>query len=109
MTEESFEYQEPSGKGMTGDLSTEEASTGSVSKNWSKKTADFGGGTSKKDLDRRIVDEMRQNVDPAAMQAIKKEYKRLKKYSKSNLFTIQKLSGKKTIIDELVDEYEQNK
>ena len=23
MTEESFEYQEPSGKGMTGDLSTE--------------------------------------------------------------------------------------
>ena len=26
MTEESFEYQEPSGKGMTGDLSTEETS-----------------------------------------------------------------------------------
>ena len=52
---------------------------------------------------------MRQNVDPRQMQAIKKEYKRLKKYSKSNLFTIQKLSGKKTIIDQLVDEYEQNK
>lgn len=101
--------EEPIGKGGYGDLSDQEASTGSDSKNWTKKTADFSGGKSKKELDQRIVDEMRQNVDPAAMDAIKKEYKRLKKYSKSNLFTIQKLSGKKTIIDELIDEYEQNK
>ena len=41
------------------------------------------------------------------MEAIKKEYKKLKKYSKSNLFTIQKLSGKKTIIDQLIDEYKE--
>ena len=101
--------EEPIGKGGYGDLSDQEASTGSESKNWTKKTADFGGGTSKKELDRRIVDEMRQNVDPAAMEAIKKEYKKLKKYSKSNLFTIQKLSGKKTIIDQLIDEYKENK
>mgnify|MGYP006908293538 FL=1 len=101
--------EEPIGKGGYGDLSDQEASTGSESKNWTKKTADVGGGTSKKELDRRIVNEMRQNVDPAAMEAIKKEYKKLKKYSKSNLFTIQKLSGKKTIIDQLIDEYEQNK
>ena len=101
--------EEPIGKGEYGDLSQQEASTGSRSKNWSKKTAEFGSGTSKKELDRRIVDEMRQNVDPAAMEAIKKEYKKLKKYSKSNLFTIQKLSGKKTIIDQLIDEYKENK
>ena len=101
--------EEPIGKGAYGDLSDQEASTGSDSKNWTKKTADFGKGKSKKELNQRIVDEMRQNIDPDAMEAIKKEYKRLKKYSKSNLFTIQKLSGKKTIIDKLVEEYEQNK
>ena len=50
--------EEPIGKGGYGDLSDKEASTGSDSKNWTKKTADFGGGTSKKELDRRIVDEM---------------------------------------------------
>tara|TARA_A100001201_G_scaffold78081_1_gene70124 strand:- start:110 stop:421 length:312 start_codon:yes stop_codon:yes gene_type:complete len=101
--------EEPIGKGAYGDLSQEEASTGSASESWTKKTADFGGGTSKKDLDQRIVEEMRGQVNPEALNAIKKEYKKLKKYSKSNLFTIQKLSGKKTIIDKLVDEYEQNK
>ena len=58
MTEESFEYQEPSGKGMTGDLSTEETPLVLSVRTGQRKTADFGGGTSKKDLDQRIVDEM---------------------------------------------------
>ena len=37
-----------------------------------------------------------------------KEYKRLKKYKKSNLFTIEKLNGKDTIIDQLTREAEEN-
>ena len=53
--------EEPIGKGEYGDLSEQEGtSTGSRSKNWSKKTAEFGSGTSKKELDQRIVDEMRR-------------------------------------------------
>ena len=35
---------------------------------------------------------------------ILKKYKKLKKYQKSNLFAIQKLSGKTTIIDKLLDD-----
>ncbi|AXN58432.1 hypothetical protein KNU05_gp122 [Synechococcus virus S-PRM1] len=105
MTEEKFEYQEPEGKGMVGDLSQGEASTGSNSKNWSKKTADlsFASGKTKES----IAKELRQEVDEEVLKKVKKEYKRLKKYSKSNLFTIQKLNGQKTIIDELIEEYEQ--
>lgn len=34
-----------------------------------------------------------------------KQYKKLKKYQKSSLYQIEKLSGKKTKIDELIDEY----
>ena len=37
-----------------------------------------------------------------------KEYKRLKKYKKSNLFTIEKLDGKDTIIDQLTREAEED-
>jgi|TARA_R100000081_G_C4660571_1_gene87396 hypothetical protein len=38
------------------------------------------------------------------MTRLLKKYKKLKKYRKSTLHTIQKLSGKKTIIDELEEE-----
>jgi hypothetical protein len=34
-----------------------------------------------------------------------KEYKKLKKYSKSSIYELEKLSGKKTKIEKLVDEY----
>ena len=34
-----------------------------------------------------------------------KQYKKLKKYQKSSLYQIEKLSGKKTKVDELNDEY----
>tara|TARA_B100001287_G_C22309640_1_gene356651 strand:- start:262 stop:450 length:189 start_codon:yes stop_codon:yes gene_type:complete len=37
-----------------------------------------------------------------------KEYKKLKKYQKSSICAIEKLSGKKTKIDRLVDEYGTN-
>ena len=37
-----------------------------------------------------------------------KEYKKLKKYQKSSICAIEKLSGKKTKIDRLVDEYGAN-
>jgi hypothetical protein len=34
-----------------------------------------------------------------------KEYKKLKKYQKSSLFEIEKLSGQETKIDKLINEY----
>ena len=34
-----------------------------------------------------------------------KEYKKLKKYAKSSIYELEKLSGKKTKIEKLVDEY----
>ena len=34
-----------------------------------------------------------------------KQYKKLKKYQKSSLYQIEKLFGKKTKVDELIDEY----
>ena len=34
-----------------------------------------------------------------------KKYKKLKKYQKSSLFEIEKLSGKETQIDRLINEY----
>ena len=40
------------------------------------------------------------------MKKLIKKYKQLKKYQKSNLHTLQKLDGKKTIIDELIEESE---
>jgi len=38
------------------------------------------------------------------MKKLIKKYKQLKKYQKSNLHTLQKLDGKKTVIDELIEE-----
>lgn len=40
------------------------------------------------------------------MKKLIKKYKQLKKYQKSNLHTLQKLDGKKTVIDELIEESE---
>jgi predicted methyltransferase len=42
------------------------------------------------------------------MKKVVKKYKKLKKYTKSNLFQIQKLSGQKTIVDELIEEFKEN-
>ena len=40
------------------------------------------------------------------MKRLMKKYKQLKKYQKSNLHTLQKLDGKKTVIDDLIEESE---
>ena len=59
------------------------------------------------------VTDPRQNldnytVDMQQMKKVVKEYKKLKKYSKSNFFQIQKLSGQETIIDKLTREFNEN-
>ena len=45
------------------------------------------------------------NNNMKVKQKIIKEYKKLKKYQKSSLFELEKLSGQETQIDKLVDEY----
>ena len=48
------------------------------------------------------------NLDLDELGPIKKQYKKLKKYMKSSMYEINKLSGKKTFIDKLVDKYGEN-
>ena len=78
------------------------------------KTADVGGFVGGRDMvDDVEVSDPQQNLDNYTvnmeeMKKVVKKYKKIKKYTKSNLFQIQKLSGQKTIIDELMDEYKQN-
>lgn len=78
------------------------------------KKAAGGGFVGGRDMvDEVEVSDPRQNldnytVDMKEMKKVVKKYKQLKKYSKSNLFQIQKLSGKKTLIDELIEEYKEN-
>ena len=42
------------------------------------------------------------------MKKVVKKYKKLKKYMKSPLYEIQKLSGKQTVVDKLISEYQEN-
>jgi len=49
--------------------------------------------------------EFRLKIRNSEVQKIIKEYKKLKKYQKSSLFEIEKLSGKETQIDRLINEY----
>ena len=42
------------------------------------------------------------------MKRVVKKYKKMKKYMKSAMYEINKLSGKKTFIDKLVDKYGEN-
>lgn len=78
------------------------------------KVADFGGFVDNRDVvDEVEVNDPRQNLDNYTvnmqeMKKVVKKYKKLKKYMKSPMYEIQKLSGKKTIVDELVDEYKEN-
>ena len=78
------------------------------------KVADVRGFAAGRDMvDEVDVNDPRQNLDNYTvnmqeMKKVVKKYKKLKKYMKSPLFEIQKLSGKKTIVDELVDEYKEN-
>jgi len=52
------------------------------------------------------VDGVEVEIPIQDMSRLIKKYKKLKKYQKSTLHTIQKLGGKKTIIDELTEESE---
>ena len=78
------------------------------------KTASSGGFVGGRDMvDDVEVTDPRQNLDNYTvnmeqMKKVVKQYKKLKKYSKSNLFQIQKLSGQETIIDKLTKEFEEN-
>ena len=45
------------------------------------------------------------NINADEINNIIKKYKSLKKYQKSSIFQIEKMSGNKTSIDKLVDEY----
>jgi len=48
------------------------------------------------------------SVDMKEMKKVMKKYKKMKRYMKSSMYEIAKLSGKKTFIDKLVDEYGEN-
>ena len=48
------------------------------------------------------------SVDMKEMKKVMKKYKKMKRYMKSSMYEIAKLSGKKTNIDKLVDEYGEN-
>jgi hypothetical protein len=52
------------------------------------------------------VDKVEVELSKDSMDALLKKYKKLKKFSKSNFMQIQRASGKKTIIDELIEESE---
>ncbi len=104
LASEEFDYLEPEGKGMVGDVSKDEASTGSKSKNWTHKTAEFGPSSKTKEeleAEHSLTAEQKQEI----VQTVAKQYKKIKKYKKSNMRIINQLSGKKDIIDRLMDEY----
>ena len=48
---------------------------------------------------------IRFNINSEEINKIIKKYKGLKKYQKSSIYEIEKLSGNDTMIDKLVDEY----
>ena len=48
------------------------------------------------------------SVDMKEMKKVMKKYKKMKRYMKSSMYGINKLSGKKTFIDKLVDKYGEN-
>ena len=61
----------------------------------------FGGFVEKDDEDK----EVKLRVDSREVEKLIKQYKKIKKYQKSSLFQVAKLSGKKTSVDKLIDEY----
>ena len=49
--------------------------------------------------------EIKLSIRNSEIDKIIKEYKKLKKYQKSSMFEIAKLSGRKTKVDNLIDQY----
>ena len=62
--------------------------------------SDVGFGNAKKDDGKAVV-----NVDQDEYNKLIKEYKRLKKYQKSTMYEVSKLSGKETELDRLLAQY----
>tara|TARA_B100000287_G_C20048615_1_gene549433 strand:- start:299 stop:514 length:216 start_codon:yes stop_codon:yes gene_type:complete len=50
-------------------------------------------------------DKVRLHVNNSEVQKLIKEYKRIKKLQKSNMFEVSKLSGKETEVDRLLRKY----
>ncbi len=63
--------------------------------------SDVGFGNAKKKEDGKAV----VNVDQDEYNKLIKEYKKLKKFQKSNMYEISKLSGKETELDRLLAMY----
>ena len=77
------------------------------------KVAETAGLAAGRDTEDVEVSDPQQNLDNytvnmAEMKKVVKQYKKLKKYTKSNLYQIQKLSGQETMIDKLTREFEEN-
>lgn len=49
--------------------------------------------------------EFKLNIRTSEINKIIKDYKKLKKYQKSSIFEIQKISGQETQIDKLIGDY----
>ena len=60
------------------------------------------------DIDDPQQDLKNYTIDMREMKKVVKKYKKMKKYMKSAMYEINKLSGKKTFIDKLVDKYGEN-
>lgn len=45
------------------------------------------------------------NIRKSEVQKIIKDYKKIKKYMKSSIFEVERLSGKETKVDKLLNEY----
>ena len=50
-------------------------------------------------------DELNLHLNKSEVEKLIKEYKKIKKYQKSSIYLVAKLSGKKTSVDKLVDKY----
>ena len=50
-------------------------------------------------------DELNLHLNKSEVEKLIKEYKKIKKYQKSSIYQVAKLSGKKTSIEKLIDKY----
>ena len=64
-------------------------------------------GSEEKGIEEKMSDgfDVQVEMPKEDINRLLKQYKKMKKYQKSSLYEIEKLSGKKTKVDELIDEY----
>ena len=55
------------------------------------------------------LDKIRGIINKSEVAKLIKKYKKLKKFKKSNIHAVNQLDGRKDIIQELMDEYMENK